>query len=1585
MDVVASMSNDSQEMLWIDDTSGGQTISLVNGCAIGSFDFKTDPYLPDSVYVKAGNFIAFNDKYNRTRLYTIMTVEGDDELDVHCEDIGLDLINEMANAWNFETDQTLDFYLNQVFGNSSWKVVYEASGLSTQTRHLKFDNNTDTKLSRLESIMSGFGFEGDFQITMEYMSVKSMEFHVYKTLGNKTEYDISKIYIDSINLISLNRSESIDDLYTAVLPTGGTVEGKPIDISSIEYDDGQFWTTKGDNKLYDRLAAQKWSRFAGTSAQDKTKDPAYIYGHYSSNTTAVGTLFNEALANLKEHHDVKLSYEAKLLDLDSDLGDWINIVDHAKQQDVYLKARIQEVTNHYTISGEDEGKLANYKLLSSANGDTIRNLLNQIQEKVSKVTVSDLYFTIDDQGSYAPINAEWSANQPDIPEGKFLWIKTVDKYSDGTERVTYTVTKNKTDYHGPATVVSRVPVYFLSTSQYSALKEDGSVPEKSDWITTQPAYKDDRYFWKREIVTWSDGSVDYTFATYDQQMTEAYKKLADANKDILNLQDQVDGLIESWSADPVPTLTNYPANEWTTDTAKKNHIGDLYYDKSNKCYRFMQNSDGSFSWKLIADTDVTKAIADAQKALDATDQSVTGVTTEYYASTSSTELKGGSWSEDRPAWTETNYIWSRTKTTTKAGITTYSSPSCIQGNSGTDGKDGISPTVAISKTDGSTTITITDKNGTHSQVVKDGVNGTPGATGADGKTSYFHVKYSNDGGKTFTPNNGEEVGTYIGTYSDFKIEDSTSVSAYTWAKIKGEQGERGLQGIQGKQGEQGIPGKDGSNGTNGKTSYFHIKYSSVANPTSSSQMTETPSTYIGTYVDYTETDSSDPSKYTWSRFQGVQGDKGEKGIPGIDGTNGKTSYLHIAYANSADGKTGFDVSDSANKLYIGQYTDFNPTDSTDYTKYSWTKIKGEQGERGLQGIQGKQGEQGIPGKDGSNGTNGKTSYFHIKYSSVANPTSSSQMTETPSTYIGTYVDYTETDSSDPSKYTWSRFQGVQGDKGEKGIPGIDGTNGKTSYLHIAYANSADGKTGFDVSDSANKLYIGQYTDFNPTDSTDYTKYSWTKIKGETGAKGNDGTSVKITAKSVTYQASTSGTTTPTGVWVADPPTVAKGQYLWTKTVVTYSDGNSTTAYSVAYQGTNGTNGQNGTNGIGVKSTEVTYQIWANGTTTPNGAWVTTVPDTTADNPYLWTRTIITYTDNTKSTSYSVGSTLKGVNVGGRNLLLNSRNPKDGEYYIVANSGLSPTGNLFKNCTIFSCKNAWNSLRVYFNKHVTERNVVHVGDKLTYSIYAKTDNNSVINIMMFNRTFDDTTGQFNFDSQVRSFPLTKEWAQYSITFTVTDSILKTSGTGMTYFGFEITSNAESGKYVYFACPKLELGNIATDWTPAPEDVDADISNAQNSANQANANASAAKQDAANANSSAQQAGNTANAAKKDAESANSAIQAALKQIAEIQTKSNEAKKLASDAWNGVSPIAQVVKVDDKGLKVLNSKDSTNYAQMQDVGFFIFVSNNQVAEFGENSKMRNIAIQDYMMFGSHRAETTIIKEEESTAFYWIGDVK
>jgi hypothetical protein len=136
------------------------------------------------------------------------------------------------------------------------------------------------------------------------------------------------------------------------------------------------------------------------------------------------------------------------------------------------------------------------------------------------------------------------------------------------------------------------------------------------------------------------------------------------------------------------------------------------------------------------------------------------------------------------------------------------------------------------------------------------------------------------------------------------------------------------------------------------------------------------------------------------------------------------------------------------------------------------------------------GPQGIPGV----GIDGKTTYLHIQYAPVQNPTAA-QMSKTPNKYIGTYTDFSGVDSTDPSKYTWAKFEGDQG------VPGTPGANGKTPYFHIAYANSADGRTGFSVDDSVNKLYIGQYTDYTPDDSTDPTKYSWTKIKGEPGTAG----------------------------------------------------------------------------------------------------------------------------------------------------------------------------------------------------------------------------------------------------------------------------------------------------------------------------------------------------------------------------------------------------------------------------------------------------------------------------------------------------
>lgn len=442
----------------------------------------------------------------------------------------------------------------------------------------------------------------------------------------------------------------------------------------------------------------------------------------------------------------------------------------------------------------------------------------------------------------------------------------------------------------------------------------------------------------------------------------------------------------------------------------------------------------------------------------------------------------------------------------------------------------------------------------------------------------------------------------------------TDPSIYTWVKVVG---------------EQGIAGEPGKNGL---TSFFHVRYADVPNPTAN-QLRKDTGKYIGTYVDYILEDSTDPTKYTWRKFQGDDGEDGADGTPGENGANGETSYLHIAYATSADGKTGFSTTNAVDKTYIGQYVDFTKADSANPAKYHWSKFqgpkgdKGAPGEQGLRGLQGDKGDQGIQGPKGADGKDGKTTYFHIKYSAVSNPTSASQMTETPSKYIGTYVDFTQTDSDDPKKYSWQQLEGSQGPQGKQGISGTNGADGKTSYLHIKYSNDG-GKTFTGNSGEDIGAYIGTCVDYAKDDPTSVGTYKWAKIKGEAGAKGDKGDTGKgVKSTSVAYQVSTSGTTVPTGTWSGSVPSASAGQYLWTRTIITYTDDTTSTIYSV---GRMGTNGANGTNGKSIGSVVNYYLATASssGVTTATSGWTTAVQSVSAAKKYLWNYEVVKYTDGT---------------------------------------------------------------------------------------------------------------------------------------------------------------------------------------------------------------------------------------------------------------------------------------------------------------------------------------------------------------------
>lgn len=701
----------------------------------------------------------------------------------------------------------------------------------------------------------------------------------------------------------------------------------------------------------------------------------------------------------------------------------------------------------------------------------------------------------------------------------------------------------------------------------------------------------------------------------------------------------------------------------------------------------------------------------------------------------------------------------------------------------------------------------------------------------DIKTSYLHIAYANssDGVTGFSTTDSTNK-LYIGQYTDFVKADSTDPKKYSWTKIKGEtgpqgpKGEPGLQGLQGPKGEQGIQGpkgEDGADGASGKTSYFHIKYSSVANPTTSSQMTETPSTYIGTYVDFEPTDSTDPSKYTWAQFKGSQGAKGEQGIPGTNGANGKTSYLHIAYANSADGKTGFSVSDSAGKLYIGQYTDFTQADSTDPTKYSWTKIKGETGATGATGKGIKTIANYYLASASGSGVTDATSGWTTTIQSIS----------ASKKYLWNYELITYTDNS--TTKTTPCIIGTYGDKGQTGDAGAAGAagvgiSGITEYYQVSTSNTtAPTSWGTTVPTlTATNKYLWNYEKITYTNGT--SKETAKRVIGVYGDKGNTGATgpqgIGVKSSTVTYQASTSGTTIPTGSWVSTIPTVAAGQYLWTRTIITYTNNKTTTSYSVGRMGQNGVNGspgaagKPGADGVGIKSTSVKYQAGSSQTTAPTGAWLDAVPKLSAATPYLWTKTVITYTDGKTSTSYSVSSTLDGVEVGGRNIALRTSDNLPSDWYWsmkvgdVAKSNETVDG---ENAIVFTRgqteQSGWSV--ICFDPIQASKYKPSTSYTISFDVYPSVNTNFIVNLMAPNAS----TALLPTAVSMKPTAVANKWTRVSAVVT-TSATLPTTRDQNLY----LTSLTSAVGTVYkFKCLKIEQGNKATDWTPAPEDVQEDI--------------------------------------------------------------------------------------------------------------------------------------------------------------------
>lgn len=206
----------------------------------------------------------------------------------------------------------------------------------------------------------------------------------------------------------------------------------------------------------------------------------------------------------------------------------------------------------------------------------------------------------------------------------------------------------------------------------------------------------------------------------------------------------------------------------------------------------------------------------------------------------------------------------------------------------------------------------------------------------------------------------------------------------------------------------------------------------------------------------------------------------------LKGQDGTSSYIHRKYSDNANGTP---MSDNSNLKYIGIYTGDKKQAPTNASEYSWTKIRGE---------------DGVRGRDGNNGV---SNYIHRKYSDFSNGANMSDNSNLK--YIGIYTGTSPTPPTTASSYLWSK---IKGEDGTNGVPGAKGTDGRTPYFHTAYSNSSTGDRDFSTTNSTGKEYIGTYSDFEVTDSTDFRKYKWVKIKGENGERGRDGQDGKSYAR-----------------------------------------------------------------------------------------------------------------------------------------------------------------------------------------------------------------------------------------------------------------------------------------------------------------------------------------------------------------------------------------------------------------------------------------------------------------------------------------
>lgn len=1060
----------------------------------------------DVAYINDQMYVSFFYDNTYHVFYVSQLVENDTSFQVTCNNTNLELAMESSRPLaSGNGAKSLEWYLQNLDLLGFAGLEIGINEIADKTRTITFDSQGGTKLEQLHSLMNQFDAEFIFRTELNRDgTLKKFVIDIYQQ-PDENHHGIGKVRGDVIlyyqnGLKGVQVASDKTQLFNAGYFTGQ--EG--LNLKDVVFEEknangeSEFYSFKGSPMVYAPISAKKYPSAIGDTGTD-----AWTRKDFETEYKDVNALKAYALRTIKQYAYPLLTYTVDIQSSfienykDINLGDTVKIINNNFRGGLALEARVSEMVISFDMPLNNSVVFTNFRKLDNKPSGSLQQRIDEI---VSKSLPYRVEITTTN-GTAFKNGVGRSTVRPVLKQGDRTVNATWRFVIDGVIKyvgMTYDMVASQITQPTALTVSAWVDNKEVASEEVTFL----NVSDGRNGVKGDPGPKGDKGEQGPKGDRGNDGlpgkngvGLKTTTITY-------------------GMSDSDTVMPTSWTSNP-PILVKgkylWTKTQWMyTDLSSETGYQKTYIPQNGS-----KGDDGLPGKDGVGLVNTTLRYAKSTDGVNKPSGSViAAISDKYQPSNSTTDNLIMTGQRVRLEQGKTYILSAETNGT----FTNQHDVSASNNNA----------TIWLVNPSFSTWAIISDSNTangtkyTHNRPTGEyeiRVN-----TYATDNSIWVKNIVFEDG--TWSPDIPTvNPGEYLWTRTTWFYSDGTSEQGYSVAKM-------GEQGPKGDRGSDGIPGKNGI-GIRNTSVLYGLSMAETVPPTAWYQ--NPPALVKGqwfwTKTVWTYTDNTTETGYQ-KTYVARDGNDGNNGIAGKDGVGIRSTAITYAQGTSGTVAPTTGWASQVPNVPAGQYlwtkTVWTYTDNTNETGYSVSKIgeqgpkgndgakgdRGEQGPKGLQGERGPQGPQGLTGPAGPQGlqgpkgdqgipgvkgADGKTQYTHIAYADTVSGSGFSQ-TDTNKAFIGMYQDFNATDSRNPQDYRWSKWKGSDG---RDGIPGKAGADGRTPYVHFAYADSADGRTGFSLTQDGNKRYLGVCTNFDRTDSTNPADYSWNDMTGSVSVGGEN--------------------------------------------------------------------------------------------------------------------------------------------------------------------------------------------------------------------------------------------------------------------------------------------------------------------------------------------------------------------------------------------------------------------------------------------------------------------------------------------------